>query len=222
MEYKLLLWSIRETIGNKSYYANGNVYNNPKFNEGKNINTSVITDAEYQDDNLVIHTLNSVYRLPLDSFDGYDISVVERMTDSFKKSKKIARPAAEKLLSAGECLICSFNVIYYSKKGIVELKKTKKSHNDFEYEYPDEKFRVHFVKNCMTGSIDISYISCSDDSADKYVYVISAENSTISKYSYSDFKSDNCWGDDDRWVEDDGWSIEDIFGPDDQLSQNTF
>lgn len=210
MEYKLLLWSIGENFGNKSFYANGNVYGNPRFNDGKNISTSVITDAEYKDDNLVIHTMNSVYLLPLDSFEGYDISVVERMTDYFKKSKKTARHAAEKLLSAGECLICPYNVMYYSKKGIVELERTKNSVNDFEFEYPDENFRVIFVKNCITSSIDISYISWSDYSAGKYVYVISVENSTISKYSYSDFKSDACW------------DMNDIFEPDDWLSQNTF
>ena len=61
----ILYWRIISSA--KGSYATGEVFGNPNFEDGTEIHTSTIQSTETLKDALIIHTRNSIYRLPLDS-----------------------------------------------------------------------------------------------------------------------------------------------------------
>ena len=54
-------WDIEKFWGSDDQVVSGNVYGNPKFNDGTYVTTSSIKEIKDIEGGLEIHTLNSIY-----------------------------------------------------------------------------------------------------------------------------------------------------------------
>lgn len=139
--FTLEKWYINQT--DYGCLAHGKVYNNPKFRKGKNIHTSTILKIEKGETEYFIHTLNSVYALPMDSHTGNED--MEEIFNYISLQLKRAVNCAEKLLSEGDSLFFDYNVFYRTPTGIITLPHQKSPDSGYiRYIYENDGFELQF------------------------------------------------------------------------------
>lgn len=157
--YTLENWNIT-TANCGSFQAHGKVYKNPKFKKETDIYTSTILEIESEEAEYLIHTLNSVYRLPMESYVGNED--MQTIVDDFYAQNRRAMDCAEKLLSEGDCLFFNYKVFYNTGKGIISLPFTKPSDTFYvKYIYADNGFELYVYDNgYCTVEFDENHRKC--------------------------------------------------------------
>ncbi len=188
--FVLTNWNIYWRPYSERVYAKGNVYNNPRFYKGREINTSDIINMEDEEKSYVIHTLNSIYELPKNSYKGNE-EELNAVKELFFEITKKESEAFEKLLSRGDCLLYNNRLIYYSENGLRKICASKNlSYN--VYSYPNENLTLVIsesfifdtlthIKLCITGrNID-----------NNKLYVLDTDRYSLSVYSYNSILQNN-------------------------------
>lgn len=181
-KFRLENWNVRKDF-HKNYRACGCVYDNPKFHEGKYITTSEILNIAEKNNKIIIHTLNSVYELTLNSYSGNEGTLKEFKTYFNTLSEKMFK-ISEKLLSVGDSLICNSNIIYSSKSdGLIHIKAlNSEEHSAIVFEYPKDNFLLKYVPKSYEN---LYSINLSDDLSEKNVlYELNLKEQYVNKFDY--------------------------------------
>lgn len=158
------------------YIAYGRVYNNRKFINGHRIHTSPVIRFETGETEYYIHTLNSVYLLPMDSYIGSED--MQKFFTDIETHKARAFACAEKLLSEGDCLFSEYNVFYRTSEGVISLDYQKIPHQYVSYKYEKDGFELcAYSAHGFDVSFNASYSNCA-------LYEISFFNNSFKKSDY--------------------------------------
>ena len=169
--FELKNWSICNYITD-SFYAAGNVYNNPRFYDGKYINTSPISEYRKVGSDIIITTKNSEYylaeknRLISDNNSGIDnmCSILDRENDRLMR-------AAEMLLHRGDCLLYCSRLCYCSENGLIRLKGEKNEPDSgLVFSYVSDGFVLE-IESCMRSN-NYEILQCTSNIRGSCIYHI--------------------------------------------------
>ena len=166
-------WDIPKYVHNNNYYVCGVIASSCKRMKGQYINSEMILEITEEGNYFKVETIDGIYLLTKLSEEYYN--AVYDIMDEIKEKRKKIMLTAEKLLSAGDCLVCDDAIMcYHSEDGIVFLQNI-----DNHFSYPKENFYMSYY--CFSCISEFEYDKKYENGC---MYELDLQNGTLKRRDY--------------------------------------
>ncbi len=176
-------WTVTKDIFDNDYIADGISYESKYHMRGEYVRTKPVFQIKRGAKGYIVQTIDNKYfllkpdEIDEDTMIFSDNADMESVIKKIEERKEKIKLTAEKLLSAGDCIISKYIVCYRSKESI-EILKPKAESYGYKYTFPKEKFSLTCNLRCFIK------LQHSEEYENGSLYEIDFENGKFRRHNY--------------------------------------